>query len=304
MLRTQCAGRSLCGLTRRVIKHHITHTPPQADRERVRILYERLLDRTKHVKVWLSYARFEGDALPLPEPEDGDEEGEAAAAARAAEEAPDAAALRSTRARQVRRWRGSPLARAAPLIPTPALPHCHPTRSRPLPKPNNTLATTLTPLPRPRPRCTSARSAACARASPTPRRRRSCCWRRGASSSADAPASGAPRARGRRSPAAAQCPVSYSLSRALPLRPRVQRPRTLPPAARPPEEVAASVEVVEKKMPRRIKRKRPVAPGSEVHGEFYDYVFPDEVGCFQATCGGHLPSRAFTFTFEGRLCVG
>ena len=27
--------------------------------ERVRALYERLLERTKHVKVWLSYARFE-----------------------------------------------------------------------------------------------------------------------------------------------------------------------------------------------------------------------------------------------------
>jgi hypothetical protein len=40
---------------------------PQGNRERVRVLYERLLDRTKHVKVWLSYARFEAEPLPLPE---------------------------------------------------------------------------------------------------------------------------------------------------------------------------------------------------------------------------------------------
>jgi crooked neck len=37
----------------------------QGNRERVRVLYERLLDRTKHVKVWLSYARFEAEPLPL-----------------------------------------------------------------------------------------------------------------------------------------------------------------------------------------------------------------------------------------------
>jgi crooked neck len=33
------------------------------------VLYERLLDRTKHVKVWLSYAKFEAEPLPLPEQE-------------------------------------------------------------------------------------------------------------------------------------------------------------------------------------------------------------------------------------------
>lgn len=41
----------------------------QGNRERVRVLYERLLDRTKHVKVWLSYAKFEAEPLPLPEQE-------------------------------------------------------------------------------------------------------------------------------------------------------------------------------------------------------------------------------------------
>ena len=31
------------------------------DHNKVREIYERLLDITKHVKVWLSYAQFEGD---------------------------------------------------------------------------------------------------------------------------------------------------------------------------------------------------------------------------------------------------
>ena len=36
----------------------------EGERQRTRLLYERLLDRTKHVKVWLSFARFEASALP------------------------------------------------------------------------------------------------------------------------------------------------------------------------------------------------------------------------------------------------
>ena len=31
--------------------------------ERTRELYERLLDRTKHLKVWISYAKFEASAM-------------------------------------------------------------------------------------------------------------------------------------------------------------------------------------------------------------------------------------------------
>lgn len=31
--------------------------------ERTRQLYERLLDRTKHLKVWISYAKFEASAM-------------------------------------------------------------------------------------------------------------------------------------------------------------------------------------------------------------------------------------------------
>ena len=42
------------------------------ERERARELYERLLERTSHVKVWLSYASFEAD--PLPVDEDDEEE--------------------------------------------------------------------------------------------------------------------------------------------------------------------------------------------------------------------------------------
>eukprot|EP00967_Tisochrysis_lutea_P104214 scaffold158010_cov23-Tisochrysis_lutea.AAC.1 len=55
-------------------------------RQRTRILYERLLDRTKHVKVWLSYASFE--AAPLPKPED-EEEDQQQGGAQAAEEEED-----------------------------------------------------------------------------------------------------------------------------------------------------------------------------------------------------------------------
>lgn len=54
-------------------KGYIDFEIGQGDRERTRILYERLLDRTKHVKVWLSYAKFESEAMPSTS-EEGDEE--------------------------------------------------------------------------------------------------------------------------------------------------------------------------------------------------------------------------------------
>ena len=38
----------------------------EGERKNTRELYERLLQRTHHVKVWMSYADFEG--APLPEP--------------------------------------------------------------------------------------------------------------------------------------------------------------------------------------------------------------------------------------------
>lgn len=50
---------------------------------------------------------------------------------------------------------------------------------------------------------------------------------------------------------------------------------------RSPEDVAKAVQAVEKKLPKRIKRKRPITTedGLEVgQEEYYDYVFPEEAG--------------------------
>lgn len=47
----------------------------ERDRSRVRGLYERLVQRTGHVKVWISWATFEGGALKVPS-EEGEEEDE------------------------------------------------------------------------------------------------------------------------------------------------------------------------------------------------------------------------------------
>eukprot|EP00877_Chromochloris_zofingiensis_P007788 jgi/Chrzof1/3262/Cz12g18090.t1 len=52
-------------------------------------------------------------------------------------------------------------------------------------------------------------------------------------------------------------------------------------AFRSPEDVAKAVQAVEKKLPKRIKRKRPITTedGLEVgQEEYYDYVFPEEAG--------------------------
>ena len=42
--------------------------------ERTRQLYERLLDRTKHLKVWISYAKFEASAIGEEEHEEEQEQ--------------------------------------------------------------------------------------------------------------------------------------------------------------------------------------------------------------------------------------
>eukprot|EP00899_Mesostigma_viride_P028523 jgi/Mesvir1/8856/Mv02752-RA.1 len=58
-------------------KAYIDFEIANKDAARTRDLYERLLDRTKHIKVWLSYAQFEATA-PLPwelEQEEDEEEG-------------------------------------------------------------------------------------------------------------------------------------------------------------------------------------------------------------------------------------
>ncbi|EGO00310.1 hypothetical protein SERLA73DRAFT_160233 [Serpula lacrymans var. lacrymans S7.3] len=52
----------------------------QGDREKTRLLYERLVSLSGHHKVWISYAEFEGASIPLPramrDEEGEDEEGE------------------------------------------------------------------------------------------------------------------------------------------------------------------------------------------------------------------------------------
>ncbi|KAF8134541.1 hypothetical protein EV363DRAFT_1257762 [Boletus edulis] len=52
----------------------------QGDREKARLLYERLISLSGHHKVWISYAEFEGSSMPLPramrEEEDDDQEAE------------------------------------------------------------------------------------------------------------------------------------------------------------------------------------------------------------------------------------
>jgi crooked neck len=49
----------------------------ERDRTRVRALYERLVERTGHVKVWTSWALFEGGELKPPAEEDDGEAQEA-----------------------------------------------------------------------------------------------------------------------------------------------------------------------------------------------------------------------------------
>ena len=46
----------------------------ERDRTRVRALYERLVEKTGHVKVWISWALFEGGELKPPAEEDEDGE--------------------------------------------------------------------------------------------------------------------------------------------------------------------------------------------------------------------------------------
>ena len=48
----------------------------EGELERTRALYERLLDRTKHYKVWVSFAKFEASAAELEEDENEDEDQE------------------------------------------------------------------------------------------------------------------------------------------------------------------------------------------------------------------------------------
>jgi len=62
----------------------------EREHDRTRQLYERLLDRTKHLKVWVSYAKFEA-AVPLEEETDAQEEGREPDMAKAAGQAKERA---------------------------------------------------------------------------------------------------------------------------------------------------------------------------------------------------------------------
>ena len=63
-------------------KAYIDFETEEGEREKARSLYERLVKLSGHVKVWISYALFEGEAMPVPRAEredddDDDEEKEA-----------------------------------------------------------------------------------------------------------------------------------------------------------------------------------------------------------------------------------
>eukprot|EP00210_Caulerpa_lentillifera_P002945 g2812.t1 len=57
-------------------KAYIDFEIENGNRNRTRVLYERLLDRTNHVKVWMSFAQFEATTLPDAEAEEEEEEEE------------------------------------------------------------------------------------------------------------------------------------------------------------------------------------------------------------------------------------
>ena len=59
-------------------KAYIDFETEEGEREKVRALYERLVAISGHVKVWISYALFEAEAIPVPRSmrEDLDEDDE------------------------------------------------------------------------------------------------------------------------------------------------------------------------------------------------------------------------------------
>lgn len=81
-------------------KAFIDYEIQQGDRDRARELYERLLDKTKHLKVWLAYAEFEACPLGLL-PERGHMPEEELRAAMASGEGAEGPAERERAARAV-----------------------------------------------------------------------------------------------------------------------------------------------------------------------------------------------------------
>ena len=47
-------------------KAYIDFEIEEGDREKARLLYERLVNLSGHHKVWISYAEFEGSSIPVP----------------------------------------------------------------------------------------------------------------------------------------------------------------------------------------------------------------------------------------------
>ena len=95
-----------------LLQSYIDFEIDEGQRGHARALYERLLERTKHVKVWLSYAAFE--AAPLPVDEDNEDAMGAAAARSSGEES---TAQREAKARRC----GPPCLLSRPIPPMSAL---------------------------------------------------------------------------------------------------------------------------------------------------------------------------------------
>jgi len=57
-----------------VWKAYIDFKVAEGERERARALYERLTQLSGHVKVWITYALFEGEPIPLLRDEREDDE--------------------------------------------------------------------------------------------------------------------------------------------------------------------------------------------------------------------------------------
>ena len=55
-------------------KAYIDFETEEGERQKARSLYERLINLSGHVKVWISYALFEGEAIPVPRSEREDDE--------------------------------------------------------------------------------------------------------------------------------------------------------------------------------------------------------------------------------------
>jgi len=57
-------------------KAYIDFEIEEGERENARELYEKLVQQSGHVKVWISYALFEGESIPVPRAERDEEEEE------------------------------------------------------------------------------------------------------------------------------------------------------------------------------------------------------------------------------------